>query len=104
MNIQEIYQNLCEALTKMEDGGIDDAAKLDLEILVIQLKKQLLLGIFDPLKEVSGVTVADVSKLNDLVGRVDEVIQDESARDKLVKKIVGTAKIGLKAAGLPIPS
>ena len=91
MNITEIYQKLREALIKLENGNIDDDTKLDLEILVIQLKKQLLLGGFDPLREISGVTIADISTLDELIGQVDKVIQEESKRTNLVKKIVATA-------------
>jgi hypothetical protein len=104
MTIKEIYEKLKEALSKLQSADTDDDATLDLEILVLQLKKQLLLGGFDPLKELSGVTVADVSKLPQLVQEVDEVIENETKRVKLIQRIISTAKIGLKAAGLPIPS
>ena len=104
MTIQEIHEQLTNTLSKLENADIDDDLKLDLEILVLQLKKQLLLGGFDPLKELSAVTVADVSKLPELVEQVDSVIRDEKRRVELIKKIISTAKIGLKAAGLPIPS
>ncbi len=104
MTIQEIHVKLKEALTTLQSADIDDDTTLDLEILVLQLKKQLLLGGFDPLKELSGVTVADISKLPQLIQEVDVVIDNEAKRIKLVQKIISTAKIGLKAAGLPIPS
>lgn len=104
MTIKEIYEKLKEALSKLQSADTDDDATLDLEILVLQLKKQLLLGGFDPLKELSGVTVADVSKLPQLVQEVDQVIENEQKRVKLIQRIISTAKIGLKAAGLPIPS
>ena len=104
MTIKEIYEKLKEALSKLQSADTDDDATLDLEILVLQLKKQLLLGGFDPLKELSGVTVADVSKLPQLVQEVDKVIENEAKRVKLIQRIISTAKIGLKAAGLPIPS
>jgi hypothetical protein len=104
MNIKEISDNLNEALSKLQSAEIRDDQALDLEILVLQLQKQLLLSAFDPLKDLSGVTVADVSKLPALVQQVDMVIADEKARTKLVQTIISTAKIALKAAGLPIPS
>lgn len=104
MTIQEIQKKLSEALEKLQTAHVEDDATLDLEILVLQLKKQLLLGGFDPLRELAGVTVADLSKLDALVQELAGVIEDEMKRVNLVKKIVSTAKIGLKAAGLPIPS
>jgi hypothetical protein len=89
---------------KLQSADIRDDAVLDLEILKLQLEKQLLLGGFNVLKELGDVTVADVSALPGLVQQVDGVIADEKTRVKLVQTIVSTAKIALKAAGLPIPS
>lgn len=104
MTIQEIETQLKAAKAALDDAGVDDDTKLDLEILILQLRKQMIIAGFDPLKELSSVTVADLSTLRDLVAQVDTVIKDEKQRVKIVQKIVSTAKIGLKAAGLPIPS
>ena len=102
MNIQEVYNQLQKCLDKLESNRIDDITKTDLEILVSQLKKQLLIGAFDPLKELDQVTVADVSKLPDLINQVSGVIKDEKNRVNLVNKIMAIAKMGLNAAGLQL--
>jgi hypothetical protein len=104
MNIKEISSALIETLDKLNAADIDDHAKLDLEILSLQLKKQLLIEGFNPLKEIGSITVADVSKLPSLIGQLDQVISDEKGRTAMVNKIAAIAKIALKAAGLPIPS
>lgn len=104
MNIQEISSKLSETLDKLNAEGIDDTAKLELEILSLQLKKELLFSGFDPLKEITSITVADVSKLPDLVKQLDVDIGIEKNRIALVNKITAIAKNALKATGLPIPS
>ena len=104
MNIQEIYDQLNNCLEKLKDKDIDDEAKLDLELLVIQLKRQIRMAVFDPLKNLDNVTVADLSQLSSLISQVQEEIDNEKNRAALVQKVIVLAKIGLKAAGLPIPS
>ncbi len=104
MNIQEVYNLLQDCLAKLQSANIDDMAKIDLEILISQLKKQIIIGAFDPLKDLNTVTVADVTSLPKLISKVDGVIRDEKNRTELVNKIVSIAKIALKAAGLPLPS
>lgn len=104
MNIQDVYNALQDCLSKLQSANVDDLAKIDLEILVSQLKKQIIVGAFDPLKDLDSVTVADVSVLPNLISKVDEVIQNEKDRVELVNKIVSVSKIALKAAGLPLPS
>ena len=103
MNIQEIYDALVAAQEKLEEHEVEDDAQIDLEILVLQLKKQMLIAAFDPLKELESVTVADVTKLPDLIDKVDRDIANEKKRTALIKKITAVAKMGLRAAGLPIP-
>ena len=104
MNIQEIFTKLNETLDKLNANDIDDPAKLDVEILYLQLKKQLIFGEIDLLKEIDKITVADVSKLPRLINQLDADINDENKRTALVNKIVSIAKVTLKAIGLPIPS
>ncbi len=102
MKIQEIYSQLEKCLAQLESHNIDDIAKIDLEILISQLKKQIIIGAFDPLKDLNNVTVADVSNLPNLIKQVDLVIQKEKERGELVNKIVAISKMVLKAAGLPL--
>jgi methylase of polypeptide subunit release factors len=102
MNTQEIQQKLQETQAKLEAAGIDDNAKLDLDILLLHLQRALATSIFDPLKDLDSVTVADTSKLTGLSAGVDEAIADEKKRTALVGQIVGIAQTALKAAGLPL--
>ncbi len=103
MTIQEVYDALVTTREKLESEEVEEDERIDLEILILQLKKQLLIAAFDPLKDLNGITVADVAKLPNLVDRLDAVITKEKKRVELVRKIVTVAKIGLRAAGLPIP-
>ena len=104
MNIQEINNELNKCLDTLNENNIDDDSKLDLDLLALHLKRQLRLAILDPLKDLDNVTVADLSQLSSLVTQVKNEIDNENKRTELLKKAIGLAKIGLKAAGLPIPS
>jgi hypothetical protein len=76
---------------------------IDLRILLRSIQRQLLVAAFDSLKDLDSVTVADTSQLPGLIAQVQTEIDNEKARTALVEKIIGTAKIALKAAGLSIP-
>src|SRR5437588_4016742 len=102
MNIQEIMQNLQNTQAKLDNANIDDNSKIDLDILVLQLKKALQTAVFDPLKDIDSVTVADTLQLMSLTGQLDGVIADENKRVALVEQVVGVAKTALKAAGLSL--
>ena len=104
MNINEILQTLEDTENKLDSADVDDSSKIDLDILVLQLKRAMQSAIFDPLKDLDKVSVANTTELRSLTNQVQQVINDEQARVALVGRIVGTAKVALKAAGLPIPS
>ncbi len=104
MNIDELYGHLNDCLHHLQKNQIDDDSKLELELLAIQLKRQKRLQVFDPLKNLDNVTIVDTSQLSLLVSQVQTEMSNEQRRTELVRKITLIAKIGLKAAGLPIPS
>jgi len=104
MTMNEILEALQETQGKLEAARVDDDSKLELDILILQLRRALAVAVFDPLKDLDEVTVADTSQLTQLVREVQTAIQNEQKRVTLVKKITTTAKVALKAAGIPIPS
>jgi hypothetical protein len=104
MTIEELYKLLDETVSKLDDANIDDRSKTELEILTLQLQIQLEGAVFDVLKDLDTVTVADVSKLPALCKEVEQEIRNEQQRVQLVQRLTATAKMVLKAAGLPIPS
>lgn len=103
MTTQEIFDTLQTTLDKLDDAGIDDSSKRNLHILVLQLQNELITESFNSLKDIDSVTVADTSQLPVLAAGVQTAIDDEKARTALVEKLIATAKVGLKAAGIPIP-
>ena len=104
MTIQEIVDTLNATFQKLDDAGVDDATKRDLHILVLQLERELETAAFDPLKDVDSVTVADTSQLKILSQQVQQEIDNEKARVQLVQKMISTAKIALRAAGVGVPA
>ena len=104
MTINELLELLKQAKSKIEQANIDedDASRLELEGLIIQLKRQIIIGSTDPLRDISQMTVVDVSQLRDLLPQLIQVIQDEQRRVALITKIVNIAKNGLRGAGVPI--
>ena len=103
MTIQEITDTLNKTFQQLDDADIDDAAKRDLHILILQLERELEVAAFDPLKDIDSVTVADTSQLKTLAAEVQQEINNEKARVQLVQKLIATSKIALRAAGVPIP-
>lgn len=104
MTIRELTHLLDTTLNTLQREDIEDHAKLDLQILVFQLKRQLVVASFDPLKDLDSVTIADLSELSNLADEVEKEVANEARRVKLLQQITATAKIALKAAGVPIPS
>ena len=102
MNLQELFDALKKAQQKLEDAGIDDLSKIDLEILIEKIRKKIIMGGFEPLTEISSVEVPDISKLPGLIDQVDIEIQNEEQRKKLIGTIMSIAKKGLNVIGLPI--
>lgn len=104
MTIDEIFNLLKETKGQLQQAGINDISKLKLERLIIDLETQLLMGSFDPLRDITSMTVVDVTQLRALIPQVKQVIDNEQKRIELINRIVGVAKTALKGAGLPIPS
>ena len=102
MNVQEMSDLLEQVEKKLSEANVEEVKRLELSILARQLKMQLLVGGFDPLKDLDAVTVVDLSQLRDLTAKVDQEIDNELARRDLVDKIILISKSGLKAAGLPV--
>jgi hypothetical protein len=100
MNIQETYDQLQKCVDKLESKNVNGIAKIDLEILAHQIKKQMLAGEFDPLKELDHVTIPNVSKLPEMINLVSDVIVDEKERVDIINKIISLTKMGLYATGL----
>jgi hypothetical protein len=103
MTIKELIDTLNATFEKLDAAGITDAAKRDLHILILQLDRELEAAAFDPLKDLDSVTVANTSQLPVLAAQVQQAIDDEKARTQLVQKMIATAKLALRAGGVPIP-
>ena len=98
MTIDELLTQLTDLSLKLELTP-DDATKFDLEILILQLRKQVLTQVFDPLTTLANSTV-EVEQLKQLMPQVDQAIQTEQRRVMLVARIISLAKIALRAAGV----
>ena len=98
MTIDDLLSQLNDLSLKLETAP-DDAAKFDLQILVLQLRKQVVAQAFDPLTTLANSTV-EVEQLKLLVPQVDQAIQTEQQRVMLVARIISLAKIALRAAGV----
>ena len=103
MTIQNILDELKNTDQQLAAAGIDDAAKHKLKGLIIDLKTELVMNSFDPLRDISSMTVVDVSQLPQLRQQLQQVIQDEQKRTALVQRITAIAARALSGAGLPIP-
>src|SRR6184192_4328388 len=100
MTIQNILDELKNTDQQLAAAGIDDAAKHKLKGLIIDLKTELVMNSFDPLRDISSMTVVDVSQLPQLRQQLQQVIQDEQKRTALVQRITAIAARALSGAGL----
>jgi len=98
MTIDELLTQLTDLSLKLELAP-DDAAKFDLQILILQLRKQVVAQAFDPLATLANSTV-EVEQLKLLMPQVDQAILTEQRRAMLVARIISLAKIALRAAGV----
>ncbi|MCU1284069.1 MAG: hypothetical protein JWO13_419 [Acidobacteriales bacterium] len=105
MTVESLITRLQETFDRLElADATDNRSARDLHILLLQLQQELAVAAFDPLKDLDKVSVADTSKLASLCDDVQASINDEKKRVDLVEKIVATAKIALRAGGVPIPA
>lgn len=103
MTLEELRDELKRVRQKLEAVNADEVERIELEILEKQIQMQIVIGTFDPLKSLDGLGGVDVSKIKDLIPQIDNVIQQEKERGKLVTRIIAMAKTALRAAGLPLP-
>lgn len=103
MTIEEIESLLKDALAQLDQAGITSLEKLKLGQLVNNLETQILMKSFDPLRDITHMTVVDVTKLRELIPQVRQVIRDQQKLTETVGKIIHIAKSGLMAAGVHIP-
>jgi hypothetical protein len=87
-----------------DDQRVRHVLQNRLQLLVLQLERELETAAFDPLKDLDSITVADTKVLSQLCADVQRVLAQESARTELVKRIVAIAKPALRAGGVPIPA
>ncbi len=100
MTIDELLTQLSDLSLKLESAP-DDATKFDLEMLILQLRKQVLAQAFDPLTTLAGPGV-EVEQLKLLIPQVDLAIITEQKRVMLVERIILLAKSALRAAGVSL--
>jgi hypothetical protein len=102
MTIDELYRQLSGLYARL-DSAPDDEAKLNLQMLVLQLEKQIVAESFDPLTDLAAVAGADVEQLKILIPQVDQAIATEQQRVQLVQTIISLATSALRAAGVALP-
>lgn len=101
MTLQELLTQLSSLAGKVgPDGGESQA---DLELLILQLEKQVVAEGFQPLAGLAALAAVDDAPLLALMAQVDQAIADEQARAKLIGQIVSLAKAALAAAGVKLP-
>ena len=98
MTIDELLTQLSDLSLKLEMTP-DDATKFDLQILILQLRKQVGAQAFDPLATLPNSS-DEVEQLKLLMPQVDQAMRTEQSRVMLVARIVSLAKIALRAAGV----
>jgi hypothetical protein len=103
MTISELLDQLRKTSEKLKAANISDGTRDDLEDLISETKREIVNRSVDPLKEINEMPAIDVSQLKTLSDQLEQDIQNEQKRMALVGKIIGIAKGGLRAGGLPLP-
>ncbi|HXJ40568.1 MAG TPA: hypothetical protein VNH18_14910 [Bryobacteraceae bacterium] len=98
MTIDELLTQLTDLSLTLEVSP-DDASTFDLQILIRQLRKQVVAQAFAPLTTLANSPV-EVEQLKLLMPQVNQAIQTEQNRARLVARIVSLAKIALRATGV----
>ena len=102
MTIDQLYTQL-SGLNDRLDSAPDDDAKFNLQILVLQLEKQIVAESFDPLTDLAAAAGPDVQQLKILIPQVDQAIATEQQRVQLVQTIIALATSALRASGVALP-
>lgn len=102
MTAKDIQEKLKELHGKLEAADVEQDKRLDMQVLMNQLKMQMILATFDALKDLDEIAAVDLSEINRLIEKVDGEMKNEQARGELVGKVMVLAKTGLRAAGVPV--
>jgi hypothetical protein len=100
MTIDELLAQLTGLAGKLESAP-DDESKFDLQILILQLRKQVAAEAFDPLTGLDASAV-EVEQLRLLMPQVDQAIATEQNRVVLIERILSLAKTALHSAGVTL--
>lgn len=102
MTIDELYTQLSGLSARLASAP-DDETTFNLQMLVLQLEKQIVAESFDPLTDLAAAAGADVQQLKILIPQVDQAIATEQQRVQLVQTIIALATSALRASGVALP-
>jgi hypothetical protein len=103
MTIDELLTQL-NGLSAKLDSDAPDNATFDLQILVLQTQKQVIVEGFSPLTDLDALAPVPVAELQVLMAQVDEAIATENKRVQFVQTVISLAKVALQAAGVTLPA
>jgi len=103
MTIDELLTQLNGLSAKLEPVASDDAT-FDLQILVVETQKQVIVEGFSPLTDLDALAPVPVADLQVLMAQVDEAIATENKRVQFVQTVISLAATALKAAGVTLPA
>jgi hypothetical protein len=99
-----LLDQLDQGVHQLNKAGVNDDARFDLESLIIEIKRSIIRHSVDPLRDISQMSVVDVSQIRELIPQLQRVIEDERNRTDLIMRIISVARGGLRGAGLPLPA
>ncbi len=103
MNIQDLLDQLTATSDALAELAPKDPQRFDVKLLALQLEKEVIAGSFDVDKDISAITVVDLSKLKDLTSQLSQVTDQEQKRTQLVTQILNISKLALRSTGIPVP-
>jgi len=102
MTVEELSNQLSQLTSELESAP-DDESKFELKLFAHELEKQLIAASFDPLAELEALSIADSEHLKGLIDAVEQAIEDEQRRTRLVLEVIAIARTALRVAGVAIP-
>lgn len=103
MTLQDLLDQFNATSDKLEQLAPNDPQRFDLKLLALHLEKEIIAGSFDVDKDISAITIVDLSKLKELTDQLSQATDQEQKRTQLVSQIINISKLALRSTGIPVP-